>query len=144
MQSEWPSVDFAVTGLSAATGLPSHVIDLRTDSSDEATERALCRRYAASHLVMGIHGSNMLLPSAHAGATIDLMPPDRWGNVTQDIIYRPTEAREASYRYRYIPASVTPPELAQIATALLRRHSEHARICWNEGCRHHESALAAL
>jgi len=30
----------------------------------------------------------MLLPSAHAGAAVDLVPQDRWGNVLQDVLPR--------------------------------------------------------
>jgi len=47
-----------------------------------------------------VHGSNMLLPSAHAGMTIDLMPDDRWGNFAQDISYQEDDVRMGSYRYR--------------------------------------------
>lgn len=136
LRTDWPNLDFAVAGIGRDTPLPEGLVDLRLSRPSDDDERELCRRYAASHIVVGIHGSNMLLPSAHAAATIDLMPEDRWGNVTQDIIFRNSEPREAAFRYRFVPASISAEELAVMASSLLRAHTEHARICWGAGCRH--------
>ena len=69
------SLDFAVAGLGTPEGLPNKILDLRF--SEVTVERALCDRYAQSHVVVGVHGSHMLLPSAHAGAVIELMPEER-------------------------------------------------------------------
>lgn len=44
---------------------------------------------------MGVHGSNMLLPSAHARATLVLMPRKRWGNFIQDILFQEPNPRLA-------------------------------------------------
>ena len=114
-------VDLAVVGLGSPGGLPPHVNDLRTKNISETIERQWCERYAASHVVVGIHGSNMLLPSALAGAVVELLPPDRFGNLGQDIIYNgePT-GRDLLYRCRFLPLSASPSEVAEMIKSVIR------------------------
>jgi hypothetical protein len=124
LRSEWPSLDFTVTGLAGRTpagDLPTWVEDLRLSQMDEEAERLWCRRYAASHVVVGVHGSNMLLPSGHAGSVVELIGPERWGNFTQDILFRQSDdCREMFFRYRFMPGTTSPREVAQVITSLLR------------------------
>jgi hypothetical protein len=124
LRRDWPTLDFAVAGLSEAgrdEPLPAWVKDLRRPSIDEAAERRWCERYAASHVVVGMHGSNMLLPSAHAGAVVELIGPERWGNFTQDILFRDSgDCRELLFRYRFLPDSTPPLALARMVSLLLR------------------------
>jgi hypothetical protein len=78
-------------------------------------------------LVIGVHGSNLLLPAAHAGMLIDLMPNDRWGHIAQDVLYQtyPDDDRETedsrmiSWRYRYLPLDVSTKSLFVIAQCML-------------------------
>lgn len=111
---------FAVAGLGAPGGYPTWMNDLRTQQIDAAVERMWCEQYARSHVVIGVHGSSMLLPSAHAGATIELVPPDRWGNVVQDILVSNQDVREALARHRLLPLTTSSPVVAEITTSLLR------------------------
>jgi hypothetical protein len=132
LRRDWPALDFAVAGLSGAgrgEGLPAWVEDLRRPAADEADERRWCERYAASHLVVGVHGSNMLLPSGHAGGLVELIGPERWGNFTQDVLFRDAgDCRETLFRYRFVP-DVTPPRaLAQLITLSLRGRKEFRRL----------------
>ncbi|NJN82616.1 MAG: hypothetical protein HC802_10335 [Caldilineaceae bacterium] len=98
-----PTARFAVTGLGTRTHFPSWIEDRRVDHFSPETEMQLCELYAESSIVVGVHGSNMLLPSAHAGATISLMPRRRWGNYAQDILFQEDDPRMASFRYRIVP-----------------------------------------
>ncbi len=128
LRAAWPALDFALVGLAQPGGAPAWIADVRCAAPDAATERRWCERYARSHVVIGVHGSNMLLPSAHAGATIDLMPDDRWRNATQDLIYRPDEsAVDATFRRRLIPVATSPVDVARIADALLREYPHFAQ-----------------
>jgi len=75
LRSRLPALDFAVVGMGVrGAGLAGWITDMRSLVLEEDTERAWCDRYAQSHIVIGVHGSNMLLPSAHAGAVLTLMP----------------------------------------------------------------------
>jgi hypothetical protein len=115
-----PQIDFAVAGMGRPGGLPSSIRDLRTEEPSEDIERSWCRRYAESHVVIGVHGSNMLLPSAHAGAVIELVPRDRWSNLVQDILPTARDVREAMCRYRFLPLDSSAPTVAGVTTSILR------------------------
>lgn len=138
LRAEVSTLDFAVAGLGEAGGLPDWISDLRLINLDAASERAWCERYAQSHVVVGVHGSNMLLPSAHAGAVIELIGEDRWGNFLQDILFRPSDYREMFFRYRFVPHSTTPEELARLAASVLR-YEDFRRLMSPEFCRHREN-----
>lgn len=112
-----PDALFTVAGLGRATAFPEWIEDCRAARFDEETERRSCQVYSESRLVIGVHGSNMLLPSGHAGLTIDLMPDDRWGNFGQDILYQEQDVRLSPFRYRFLPISSDIPVVARCAAA---------------------------
>jgi len=137
LRGEFPLLDFAVAGIGKASGLPDWISDLRLTKLDVKAERAWCERYAESHLVIGVHGSNMLLPSAHAGGVIELISEERWGNFLQDILFRRSDSREMFFRYRFAPHSTTPEDLARLASTMLR-YEDFRRLMSPEFCRHQE------
>jgi hypothetical protein len=132
LRHDLPALDFAVAGLAEAGGrgdLPAWVEEMRRPESDDDAERGWCERYAASHVVVGVHGSNMLLPSAHAGGVVELIGPERWGNFTQDILLRDAgDCRETLFRYRFVDDSTPPPALAQLVSLLLRKRESFRRL----------------
>ena len=139
LRKEFPALDFAVAGLGKTGGFPAFIKDLRLTELNAAAERRWCARYAASHAVVGVHGSNMLLPSAHAGSVVELLGEDRQGNFLQDILLRGAgDAREMLFRYRFAPPSTAPEDLAQIISNLLR-YEDFRRLMSPEFCRHRES-----
>lgn len=114
IRDKFPSAKFAVVGMGKKTRFPAWIEDLRVDKFDEKVEKEMCQVYSSSRLVIGIHGSNMLLPSAHAGMIIDLMPPKRWANLAQDILYQESDPRIAALRYRYVPFTTSITQLAEM------------------------------
>jgi hypothetical protein len=110
-----PEALFTAAGLGRTTEFPQWIEDRRVARFDEETERRTCQVYAESRLVIGVHGSNMLLPSGHAGLTIDLMPDDRWGNFGQDILYQEEDVRLSSFRYRFLPIGSASSVVARCA-----------------------------
>ena len=123
LREKFPRLDFAVAGMGKAGGLPTWITDLRVTECDVSTERALCERYAKSHVVIGVHGSNMLLPSAHAGAVVELMPSDRWGNMIQDLLLQRDDQRETLFRYRIVPLTISVESLCDIVASVLSDRS---------------------
>lgn len=117
-----PQAKFAVAGLGTKTQFPEWIKDYRVDNFNEKIEKEMCQLYADSRLVIGLHGSNMLLPSGHAGMTIDLID-ERWGNFAQDILYQESDSRMASFRYRYLPYQTNNDTLAYIASVMLKTSS---------------------
>jgi hypothetical protein len=120
LRQEWKNLDFAVTGMGRSERLPDWIKDLRQNEMNDDIERQWCRRYAASHVVVGVHGSNMLLPSAHAASVAELIGEDRWGNFLQDILLRPGDCREMLFRYRFLEDDVPASRLTQLLTSLIR------------------------
>lgn len=126
LRRQLPSLDVAVVGLGERGGLPQFVTDLRLRELSDETERSWCERYAASHVVVGVHGSGMLLPSAHAGGVVELLPWDRNGNLGQDLLQRGGNPRDAFVRYRVIPDSSSPQHVAEVTRALVDGYPELA------------------
>ena len=135
-----PGLDFAVAGLGRPGGLPEWMLDLRMAVPDGEAERRLCQRYARSHIVVGVHGSGMLLPSAHAGSIIDLMPEERWGNALQDLLVRRDDLRETLFRCRMVPLSVSVDALCDLVVSLLDGWTEMVLHMQRKWCSH-ESGL---
>jgi hypothetical protein len=136
LRKQWPALDFALAGLGKPGGAPPWIEDLRQQRIDDDVEALWCRRAAASHIVIGVHGSNLLLPSAHAGAVINLMPPDRWRNIIQDVLPRPGEPRETLFLHRFLPLATGPIEVARVASAVLREYPHLKRRMCRPDCAH--------
>jgi hypothetical protein len=119
LRRQFPAALFTIAGLGSSTRFPEWIDDRRVPKFDRDTERATCQIYAQSRLIVGVHGSNMLLPSAHAGMTIDLLSADRLGNITQDILYQESDPRLAAFRYRYLTFQTSIAELAQVGASML-------------------------
>ena len=109
-----PDVQYTVVGFGKFGGFPNWIEDKRVSEFGNKTEHDLCRVYSESRVVLGVHGSSMILPSAHAGMTISLMPEKRWGNFAQDIFISETDTREALYCKRVLPSEITINELVDI------------------------------
>ncbi len=117
----YPQIRFVIAGLGKAGGLPDWITDLRTQTITEDVERSWCELYAQSQVIVGIHGSNMLLPSAHAATVIELMPNDRLGNVMQDLLLIPeAESRFAVFRYRFVPLESSPQVIAATIKSMIQ------------------------
>jgi hypothetical protein len=117
-----PFAIFTVAGLGKKYSFPEWIDDKRVRCFDNDLERQTCEIYSESRLVIGIHGSNMLLPSAHAGMTLDLMPIDRWGNIAQDILFQEVDNRIAAFRYRYLPIDITIKNLVRIIEEQIKQY----------------------
>ena len=119
-------VDFALCGIGDPGGIGG-VRDLRSARMSPEVELDWCQRYAASDVVLGIHGSNMLLPSGHAPAVIELVPDVRLGNLAQSLLPRADDLRDALFRYRLLPASSSPAAVARVVEALIGERG-HAAV----------------
>ena len=93
-----------------------------SSSPSPRLEKEWCERYAQSQVVVGVHGSNMLLPSGHSGSVVELVPNDRWPNFMQDILPTRTDAREAVYCNRFLPLGTPFQEIATCIETLIRNH----------------------
>ncbi|RSD35374.1 MAG: hypothetical protein CI953_176 [Methanohalophilus sp.] len=119
-----PHAQCTVAGFGKYTRFPNWIDNKLVSTFNKDIEKNLCNIYSKSRVVFGIHGSNMLLPSAHAGMCVDLMPYDRWGNFAQDILYQENDVRMSSYRYRFMPINVKKDFLHDFIVGLISKR-EH-------------------
>lgn len=127
LRKSFPSIQMTVVGLGKSTVFPAWVDDRRVEIFDQENERLTCTIYSESRLVIGVHGSNMLLPSAHAGLTLNIMPDERWGNFAQDIAYQENNPRLAAYRYRYIPVQTGIRCISRIAVEMINNYNYYVK-----------------
>jgi hypothetical protein len=115
---------YSVAGLGRTGRFPSFIKDQRVKKFNENDEKRLCRIYSDSTLVIGVHGSGMLLPSAHAGMTISLMPSKRWGNFAEDILFVETDVRLASFQRRIVPLNLSMFDIRDIIADMLKGRNQ--------------------
>jgi len=118
IQAKWPDANFHITGLGSVGTFRGYAHDRRKTTVNESIEGDWCRIYAQSHLVIGVHGSNMLLPTAHAAGCIEILPEDRYGNIVQDISVRYADRRQL-YFYRFANQYASPRAVANMAIATI-------------------------
>ena len=94
-------------------------------------ETAWCNVYSRSHVVIGIHGSNMLLPTALAAGCVEILPTERYGNMVQDIAVRYRDRRQL-FLYRFADQYTSPRSVAAKALAII----EHYDRYYKNMCRH--------
>lgn len=121
VRKEMPKASFSVVGLAKPGGLPADVQDLRTMRMDLATELEWCRAYARSQVVVGVHGSNMILPTAHAAGCVEILPYDRYGNIVQDISVRYND-RMQLFMYRFVDEFARPRAVARHVVSMFKDH----------------------
>lgn len=112
-----PGVRAVVAGLGDKRPLPEGVIDIRTRTIDAEVERNWCRAYAASQIVVGVHGSNMLLPTAFAAGCIEVLPHDRYGNIVQDVAVRYRDVMQL-FLYRFVDEFASARTVARHAISM--------------------------
>jgi hypothetical protein len=105
---------YTVAGLGKYGSFNSIIDDKRILRFNDDSERALCGIYSESLLVIGVHGSSMILPSAHAGMTISMMPSRRWGNFAEDILFSENDLRLACFQKRILPLNMSMSDLTDI------------------------------
>ncbi len=116
-----PSIQFIVVGVaSSEPSLPADISTCFFDRPTAQNEKHLLDLYARAHAVVGVHGSNMLLPSAHAAATVELVPQNRWHNAWTASRFRPEQCNASTaFLHRYVPVSTSAPEVAAIVQSIL-------------------------
>lgn len=113
-----PNASFTIVGLGRKQGADALAEDLRTTHMNADMETSWCRAYAKSHAVIGVHGSNMLLPTAHAAGLIEILPDERFRNIVQDVYVRWPD-RMQLFLYRFVDEYATPQTIARHAISLI-------------------------
>ncbi|MEO8734411.1 MAG: hypothetical protein ABI373_08775 [Flavobacteriales bacterium] len=86
---------------------------------DTVIERTWCEAYARSQVVVGVHGSNMLLPTSLAVGCVEILPYDRYGNMVQDLVVRHAD-RMQLFLYRFVDEFASPKAVARNVFTIFR------------------------
>ncbi len=131
IRKELPIVDFNVIGLGKTGSFAGYAMDERQWNVNALVEMTWCKTYAQSHVVIGVHGSNMLLPSALAAGCVEILPDDRYGNMVQDLSVRYTDRLQLFF-YRFVDQFANPKSVGSKAIAIIRDYSlYHKNMCSN-------------
>ncbi len=114
-----PDARFVVTGIGRKQKFPGFFQDCRQTQPSTETERSWCRLYAESHLVIGVHGSGLLLPSALAAGFIELLPRHRLANFGEGTATNYADRRQA-FLGRFLDIFAKPELVAAHAVQMLK------------------------
>ena len=123
LKKSYPLAKFTIAGMGKTVKFPNWINDRRVLKYTKASEIEVCNVYAQSKLVIGVHGSSMLLPSGHSHTCLILMPKDRWGNFMQDILINEKSSLTALYKYKYVPLNSDINTVAEVARSCLSKIS---------------------
>lgn len=117
----FPSLAFVLAGFGKQNQLyptQGKLIDLRVDKFTVEDDRLWLAYMKAADCAIGVHGSNMLLPSGLAKSTVNLVPTSRLGNIYQDILFphQLSDIRDAFLKYRFIYGNCS---LSDVTTSLV-------------------------
>lgn len=125
LRKAFPAAEGVVIGFDAPWPDATPGLRVMTASRGSADEEGWAKAMAGADLAIGVHGSNMLLPSAFAKGVVELVPAHRYGNPLQATLVSETDALLALYSHRFIYGDdelhdVTPARVAAIAIPMLQ------------------------
>jgi FkbM family methyltransferase len=131
--ASFPGAAFTAIGVGGEMPLPQGVSDLRSPVPGQEHERRWLGLMRGAELAIGVHGSNMLLPSGLAAATVELIPEARYGNVFQGTLLAETDPVVAlgAHRVVYGDAELTdvaPERVAALAASILDEGDRFRRL----------------
>jgi hypothetical protein len=121
LRQRHPDARFVAFGIGRRGGLPAYVEDLRTPEPAHE-ELPWIEDYRECHVVVGVHGANMLLPSLLSGAVVELLPAFKLRDFAEDLII-PRESnpdpKMALFRYRILPEASSPGTVAATVLSVI-------------------------
>jgi hypothetical protein len=119
-------IRFNAIGLGKTGQLDKNIQDFRTDKITVQTEELWCKMCSETHIVIGIHGSNMLIPSALSAGFINILPRYKIDNITEDIAMN-HKGRYMQFLGRFVDEFSSTKLIAKHAVSMLNNFS----FFWN-------------
>jgi hypothetical protein len=95
-----------------------NVVGIGVKNITPELERQWCDTYSKSHVVVGVHGSHMLIPTSLAAGFIDILPDYKIPHLGEDIVLR-HEGRYATLLGRHINQFSSPTVVAEHISNML-------------------------
>lgn len=119
IRKQFPETEFYLAGLGKPGRLPYPLQDQRNPNPDKAQELAWCTLYASCQIVIGVHGSNMLIPTALSGGFVEILPHHKIDHITEDVVHIHPN-RWAAFLGRYVSEFASAKEVAAHACAMYK------------------------
>jgi len=134
IRKELPEVTINIVGLGRTGNFKGSAVDYRESEMCPEVEISWCNIYARSQVVIGVHGSNMLLPTAQSAACVEILPEDRLGNIAQDLAVRYSDRRQL-FLYRLLPQYSRPGFVAKHVISMIKNYEIfNSSMCKNVYC----------
>jgi hypothetical protein len=114
-----PDAQIKCTGLGASRTLIDQIADHRTDQILPETEIQWNVIYAKSHLVIGVHGSHMMIPSALAAGFINIVPRYKIEHMVEDTVL-PYSNRLLQFLGRFLDEFSSPDLVSKHAVSMIK------------------------
>ena len=89
MNRELKNPQYFIVGIGNTGSFKKPINDFREASVvSTQREKEWCRIYASSHIVIGVHGSNMIIPTSLAAGFINLLPSHKIPHMSEDVVIR--------------------------------------------------------
>lgn len=112
-------ISFYATGIGKSGRLAPIIIDRRKIKLTAEEEKEWCRLYATSHIVIGIHGSNMMIPSALAAGFIEILPRHKIRHIAEDTLID-YNSRYSLFLGRHVDHFASPRLVAEHVVSMIR------------------------
>lgn len=116
------NVHFQIAGLGTTGNVGRNIMDMRKETLTENDEHEWMNLYAKSHIVIGVHGSNMIIPSILAAGFIEILPEYKIDHMAEDTM-KPYNNRLTQFLCRHVPGQTSPRLVARHATSMLSKFS---------------------
>ncbi|HEX5171279.1 MAG TPA: hypothetical protein VFW11_19015 [Cyclobacteriaceae bacterium] len=119
IKSRIDNIRFAATGIGNRSGLLPIIEDKRKVRLTPQDEDDWCKLYARSHIVIGVHGSNMLIPSALSAGFIEILPRHKIRHIAEETLIN-YNSRYSLFLGRHVDHFASPRLIADHAVSLIR------------------------
>jgi len=113
------NAEFYATGLNRTGRLSTRITDLRVETPSAQHEMQWCQLYSKSHVIIGVHGSNMLIPTALAAGFIEILPRHKIRHIAEDTSLN-YNSRYTLFLGRHLDQFVTPTLVAENAISMVK------------------------
>jgi FkbM family methyltransferase len=133
LREEFPDARAVAVGRGRPGRLPEWITDATASDTDAADERRWLSLMRGADLVVGVHGSNLLLPSGLARSTLELVPEQRYGNLFQATLLADDDPFRTLVRHRVLYGAddlsdLSPERVAAVAVSILRYADRTERL----------------
>jgi FkbM family methyltransferase len=125
LREAFPAAGAVAIGGERPGRLPDSIADATATPPAVADERRWVSLIRGADLAVGVHGSNLLLPSGLARSTLELVPEPRYGNLFQATLLTSSDPFTALVRHRVLYGAddlsdLAPERVASVAVSILR------------------------